>query len=258
MQKIKLAHLFGIPIYVDLTLGLLVGYILLFFGGTLEFRLLMAAMLPFSILFHELAHSFLAKCFGGRVLGITLHLLGGSAMMYELPRKPWQECLVALIGPISSAILGGIFLGALYVLFWINPEATPFTLLLVDLFGSLCFLNFGLAVFNMIPAFPMDGGRILRSALQWFKLSRLKATTIAVVVGRVVAVFWITLWFADFFFGVHVDVFQWDCPEWLMFIFGILFSSEGLLLPLIAYMIWVSGMQELEYMRQEAYYYGDR
>lgn len=257
MQKFKVAHLFGIPIYIDLTIGLLMAYILLFLGGTIEYRAVMAVMLPVSILLHELAHSLVGKLFGGHIVEITLYLLGGRAVISRMPYKPWQELLVALAGPAMSILLGFLFWGAFYLL---ASLSSPFSItlhFLLDVFASLCLLNFGLAIFNLMPAFPMDGGRILRSALECCMLSRVKATTVAVVVGRVFAVFWFTLWVSDFIFGVHIDVTAWNCPEWMMFIFAILFSSGGIVLPLIAYMIWISGMQELNLVRQEADYYGD-
>jgi Zn-dependent protease len=257
MTKFKVVNIFGIPIYLDLTVGLLMAYVCFFFGGSLEYRLIMAVMLPISILFHELAHSLVGKLFGGRILEINLYLLGGRALMAELPRKPWQEFLVALAGPLMSIFLGGIFLGAHWVLLEINPEATKGTLLLWDLFVSLMFLNFGLAVFNLVPAFPLDGGRMLRSVLQWCRYSRLSATSIAVTVGQVIAVFWVTLWISNTFFDIHFDFSQWDMPTWLTLVCMYLFSGGGLLLPLIAYMIWVSGTQELRYVEYETRYSGD-
>lgn len=258
MQKFKVANLFGIPIYIDLTIGLLMAYILLFMGGSIEYRAIMAVMLPISILLHELAHSLVGKLFGGHIAEITLYLLGGRAVLSRMPNKPWQELLIAVAGPLTSAGLGFLFWGAFYFLAPLSSPVSTTINFLLEVFASLCLLNFGLAVFNMMPAFPMDGGRILRSALQCCSLSRVNATTVAVVVGRVFAVFWFTLWVSDFLLGVHIDVFQWNCPEWMMFVFAILFSSGGIVLPLIAYMIWVSGMQELNYVRQEAAYYGDR
>lgn len=258
MQKFKVANLFGIPIYIDLTIGLLMAYILIAFGGPIEYRLVMMVMLPISILLHELAHSLVGKLFGGHIVDITLYLLGGCASIANLPRKPWQELLVAIAGPVTSALLGVLFWGGLYFVESSTAISSEGQYFLLNIFLSLSVLNFCLAIFNMVPAFPMDGGRILRSALQWCSLSRVKATTVAVVVGRVFAVFWFTLWVSDFLLGVHIDVSQWNGPEWMMFILSILFSSGGIILPLIAYMIWVSGMQELNYVRQEAYYYGDR
>jgi hypothetical protein len=87
--------------------------------------------------------------------------------------------------------------------------------------------------------------------------SRLKATAVAATVGRVFAVFWFTLWIANTFFDITFDVYAWNCPEWLCFVLSFIFETGGFLLPLLAYMIWVSGMQELRYIELETYYNGD-
>lgn len=259
MTKFKVATLFGIPIYLDLTLGILMGYIVLFFNGPIEYRLLMAIMFPVSILFHELAHSLVGMLFGGRILAIHLYLLGGAALLSELPRKPWQEAVVAFAGPLMSFVLAGLFYGVLVI---IECFYTPITLprwmdLPVFLCYGLMWLNLALGTFNLLPAFPLDGGRILRAILQCCMRSRLKATAVAVTVGRVFAVFWFTLWIANTFFDITFDVYAWNCPEWLCFVLSFIFETGGFLLPLLAYMIWVSGMQELRYIELETYYNGD-
>ena len=110
------------------------------------------------------------------------------------------------------------------------------------------FLNLGLGCFNLIPAFPMDGGRVLRSALECFGLGKLRATTVAVRVGQGIAVLWAGLWALSFLTGVEVP-----CPEAVTgfgaYLWELVFGVRSLLMPLIAYMIWVVGRRELAYVR---------
>lgn len=116
-------------------------------------------------------------------------------------------------------------------------------------------LNTGLACFNLLPAFPMDGGRMLRSAFQMIGKSKVAATEIAVFVGRFFAGLWVVLAGLDFLFNVQIP-----CPEmfpqWVAYLWTIVFGSGGVIRLLIAYMIWTSGKRELDYVRAEAEYYG--
>ena len=133
-----------------------------------------------SILLHELAHSLVAIRFGGRVRSITLMLLGGVSQLARIPRRPRHEALMAAIGPVTSLALGGL----LYVAYRASLAWRP------DLQMALFYLaamNVMLGIFNLITAFPMDGGRLLRAALA-AKLSRGRATQIAAGVGKVGAV----------------------------------------------------------------------
>lgn len=112
-----------------------------------------------SIVFHELCHSLVARHYGLPIRGITLFIFGGVAEMDEEPPSPGVEFLVALVGPLSSALLGGL---AALLRFW-GRGGWP-----VPLNGVLSYLasiNLSLAVFNLLPAFPLDGGRVLRSVL---------------------------------------------------------------------------------------------
>lgn len=133
-----------------------------------------------SVLVHELAHSLYALRKGGRVLGIVLLPIGGVSEMAEPPRKPAEEAVMALVGPVTSLLLGlGFF--ALH--------AATVRLRNFDLsFGLfyLGYLNVSLGVFNLLPAFPMDGGRILRGLLAR-KKGPVRATQIAGAVGKVFA-----------------------------------------------------------------------
>jgi Zn-dependent protease/predicted transcriptional regulator len=148
-----------------------------------------------SIVFHELWHSLVARRFGLNMAGITLFLFGGVSEMTEEPPSSKAEFFLAVAGPISSVVLGGIFfvlsylMGGIYLnlfgLFGFHQlvpaggALTPTNAVL----SYLGFLNIVLAVFNLIPAFPLDGGRVLRSILwgSWHDLKR--ATRVASSIG---------------------------------------------------------------------------
>ncbi|MGN1326130.1 MAG: site-2 protease family protein [Candidatus Spyradenecus sp.] len=239
----------GLPIRAHLSVGLLVAYMLWTFGN-LGWGLYLAAVLLASILLHELAHSAVAIAFGGRVVSIELQLLGGAAMISRLPPRAWQETLMALAGPACSLALaaallfGSVALGREVF----DPWSQTVTLAVNPYLAMAGFLNLGLGCFNLIPAFPMDGGRVLRSALECFGLGKLRATTVAVRVGQGIAVLWAGLWALSFLTGVEVP-----CPEAVTgfgaYLWELVFGVRSLLMPLIAYMIWVVGRRELAYVR---------
>ena len=157
---------------------------------------------------------------------------------------------MALAGPscslaLAAALLfGSVALGREVFAPWsrtVMVEANPYL-------AMAGFLNLGLGCFNLIPAFPMDGGRVLRSALECFGLGKLRATTVAVRVGQGIAVLWAGLWALSFLTGVEVP-----CPEAVTgfgaYLWELVFGVRSLLMPLIAYMIWVVGRRELAYVR---------
>ncbi|MHC1579262.1 MAG: site-2 protease family protein [Candidatus Alkanophagales archaeon] len=133
-----------------------------------------------SVLLHELSHSAVAMRYGARINSIVLFIFGGIAMMEEIPREPGREARVAFAGPAASFAIGGVCL-ALYYLTDIG--SLPLELLVLN----VGYLNVALAAFNLIPAFPMDGGRILRAALAR-KHSFLAATKKAAFVGKAFAI----------------------------------------------------------------------
>ena len=196
-----LGTIFGIPIRADISVFILVAFILFFWSDLpLILRYCVALGLLFSIVWHELAHSLTAMAFGGKVRNITLQLMGGCAYISEMPRKAWQEWLMALAGPLSSFVLLGLF----YVASKYVPGGEVVKIrqpngaiavalrgsLLQPMFENLAAINFMLGFFNLLPAFPMDGGRILRSTLQGV-MSKVRATWIATRIGRAIAVVFI-------------------------------------------------------------------
>ncbi|MEJ2683564.1 MAG: site-2 protease family protein [Candidatus Sulfobium sp.] len=131
-----------------------------------------------SIVFHELCHSLVARRFGLPMKGITLFIFGGVAEMDEEPESAKVEFLMAIAGPASSVLLGFIFLA-------VNElgAAAGWPVPVNGVLAYLMLVNFLLAGFNLLPAFPLDGGRVLRSALWKWKDNLRWATRIASQIG---------------------------------------------------------------------------
>ena len=131
-----------------------------------------------SIVLHELGHSIAARKCGMRMKGITLFIFGGVAEMTDEPPNATAEFIVAIAGPIVSVVLGGLFLliSAFADTMMIPPAAAK-------VIGYLGFINLVLVVFNMIPAFPLDGGRVLRALLWHLKKDLRWATRITATLG---------------------------------------------------------------------------
>ena len=178
-NRFRLCEVFGIPIYIDISFVILLGFFVIsdasFVMGITE-----ALILAISVICHEFGHSLTARAFGYRTTDITISLLGGCASLISLPRKAWQEFLTALAGPLVSFALSVAGFCALYFL-----QIENHWLFIAILY--LAWLNLMLGGFNLLPGFPMDGGRIFRSVLRLF-LSRPKATFVAMWVGRVFAI----------------------------------------------------------------------
>jgi len=142
-----------------------------------------AAGLFFSIVFHELCHSLVARRFGLPMKGITLFVFGGVAEMSDEPSSAKAEFLMAVAGPLSSILLGLM----LYVVTALGSEvlSTPVT----GVIDYLVAINLFLAAFNLLPAFPLDGGRVLRAALWQWKKNMRWATRIASRIGTGFGIF---------------------------------------------------------------------
>ncbi len=137
-----------------------------------------AALLLFvSVLLHELGHSLVAQAKGIPVQGITLFIFGGVSGMEEDPEKPKTEFAVSIVGPLTSLALAGVFWGFTYV---VPDQDSPIGAML----GYLAYINAILAGFNLIPGFPLDGGRVLRSILWWRTGNLTRASNIAGKIGQ--------------------------------------------------------------------------
>jgi len=220
---IKLGKLFGIDTYIHGTFWLLPLFVLMnSMGaglGVIAFELLFICALFGCVALHEVGHALAAAAYGIRTRDITLYPIGGVATLEGMPEKPLREVAVALAGPavnvvIAVGILLGVVAGAMAMPWASAPDVVE------EFVGRLFLANVALCVFNLLPCFPMDGGRVLRAALST-RMTRLRATEIAVKVGTVVAA--------------------------LMLVAGILIPNY-MMIPL-AIVVWMMGQAELGGMR---------
>ena len=132
-----------------------------------------------SLVFHEMAHSILAKHYKIPVVSITLFVFGGVARIARDPSRAIEEFNIAVAGPISSYLLAGGF--------WLVARQAGSNAILAALAGSLAWINFSLATFNLVPGFPLDGGRIFRALVWGITKDFSRSTRIAARAGQVVA-----------------------------------------------------------------------
>jgi Zn-dependent protease/predicted transcriptional regulator len=238
--SVRIARLFGIDINIHFS------WILIFFLVVLNLAdsfpqqfpqwsnqkgLVVASITAFlffgSVLGHELAHSLVARRFQMSVSSITLFLLGGVANLRKEPPSAKAEFFMASAGPATSVVIGVVGLGVAYL---IDPRAAALSNVeaIQAVAAYLGTVNLYLAAFNMIPGFPLDGGRVLRSAIWAITGDRTRATTIAARGGQVVAVA-----FGAFVFYEVV----------------ILHEATGLWLGLIAYFLWNAASSSLQQER---------
>jgi Zn-dependent protease len=172
LKSWRLGRVFGFPVEINLSFLLLLAVVFIAFGGVTG--VLFVGIAFASVLLHELGHALVARRLDVHVSGIELSFFGGAAKMVDMPRSAKHEIAIAAAGPAVSLGLAGLGLGLGIALH--SP-----------LLATIGWINLGLAIFNLIPALPMDGGRILR-ALLTYKVDFVRATEISVVVSRVVAV----------------------------------------------------------------------
>jgi Zn-dependent protease len=174
----NVGRVFGIPVRLHWSLLLLGAFIGFTYGQGALGALLGAALLFASVVAHEVAHALVARGYGIETRDIVLTPIGGIARLEGMPESGRAEAVIALAGPAMSLALAGLAWSAsLFV-----PGGFGASLL-----ASLAWTNGMLGVFNLIPAFPMDGGRVLRGALQE-RIGVRAATSLAANVGRVAAI----------------------------------------------------------------------
>jgi len=183
---------FGIPVRIHLTFPL----ILIVFGveawlraGWVEaiWAVLLVASVFVCVVLHEFGHSLQVRRYGIRVRDIVLLPIGGMARAESIPEKPIEEIIVAISGPLVNFALALIF----FVIIWLRHS--PFTFE-SEFLGSLLWINLVLGVFNLTPAFPMDGGRILRGLFA-MRLPYLTATRYARKIGQLIAILFVIIGF---------------------------------------------------------------
>lgn len=181
---VTLFHVWGIPIrlHVSMLIFLPIVFLALVEFGTFSVVFLLLGVIA-SILLHELGHCFVALRTGCGVREILLMPIGGVAQMEQIPRRPRDEFLMAIGGPVVSVVLAvlGISLGIVLARLGLAPMGPD------NVVFALGVINLGLVLFNMLPAFPMDGGRVLRALLST-RIGRLRATAISAKLGKIFAI----------------------------------------------------------------------
>ena len=213
-SQIKLGHIAGIEIGLHSSwflIALLIAFSLAahfhnirhdWSRGTVWSAAVITAVLFFaSLLVHELAHSLVARSRGLNVRAITLFALGGVSQIESEPRDAKSEFWIAIAGPLASLAIGLICSGAARLSNWTPAQEAPSPAIAVLLW--LGYINIALAVFNLIPGYPLDGGRILRSILWWMSGRIERATRWASAVGQAVGFLFILLGLFRFFVGAN-------------------------------------------------------
>lgn len=230
----------GIPVYADLSLVLMAGFIILSdFGHALD-NVIFTSLLFASIVAHEFGHSLTALRFRYHVEMIVLNILGGAALIGSTPRKASHEFLIAIAGPAVSVAVG---LVGILVYPYIYDIGMPGIAALVR---EVARTNFGLAIFNLMPAFPLDGGRVFRSILTP-RLGLLKATEVAANVGRCFAIF------AGAYSVLRILADAGMFPDFApIHILGFYFGG-GILMLAVSVFIYIAAQREYENVIHEHY-----
>lgn len=210
----KLGKVAGISLFIHWTFSLLIAFIIFINYRTgynavqILWSVVFVLCIFVTVVMHEFGHALAAKNYGIQTRDITLLPIGGLARLDKLPEKPLEELVVAFAGPLVNILLA--LITGFFITFPENAEALA-AQLSTGVNASNFFLNFFivnivLAVFNLIPAFPMDGGRVLRALLA-FKFRRHVATRIAARIGQFIAMGFILLGFYSNPFLIFIGLF---------------------------------------------------
>lgn len=200
-KSFRLFKLAGIPVYIHWTFFLLIGYVVFESISAsdptiqLAFELFVLMSVFACVTMHEYGHALTAKRYGVSTQDIILSPIGGVARLNHLPEKPKHELFVAIAGPLVNVVIILLILLVVFVFYpgdSFNPDFEAITTgnFIENYLFVMQYINLMLVLFNLIPAFPMDGGRVLRSLLA-MKLGRLKATRVAAFIGQGIAVVFI-------------------------------------------------------------------
>jgi Zn-dependent protease len=223
----KIGTFAGIDVFIHATFLLIIGWVGLSYwqqtgtlSGVIE-GILFVMILFFFVVLHEYGHALTARRYGIKTRDITLYPIGGVARLERMPDQPIQEFWVALAGPAVNVVIAAV----LFVWLLISGALAPLSALSLTsgpLIERLMLVNVSLVLFNLIPAFPMDGGRVLRSLLA-MRLNYTRATQIAASIGQGLA---------------------------LVFGFIGLFSNPTLLF--IAFFVWIGAAQEASLVQMKS------
>lgn len=237
-RAFQLFKILGIPIKVELSWALMAGYLIFFLGQSISSDISskfpgsmndypyigylagfgMVILLYASLLAHELSHSLLARRFGAEVKQIQLSMLGGMSVIDKEEKydRPKRQFLVAFVGPLASFLLAVVFLGLAFT--FLSSSKNPYIFIAGDIAQYLAVLNGMIGVFNLIPAFPLDGGRVLLATLRGFKMPSEKAMNIVfavsnvcsfmMVLGGITLVFFSLIWNGVFLCGIGIFLFM--------------------------------------------------
>lgn len=249
-SSLRIGRIFGIPIYVHASWVFIFILITISLGAQFTQQhpqwtptqhwsvgILTSLLFFASILLHELSHSVVARAYKIRVDSITLFVFGGVARIANDPPKALQEFNIAIAGPLSSLFLGGVF----YALTIFFPYGTMTGALALWLAG----INVTLAVFNLLPGFPLDGGRIFRAIVWGITKDFTRATKAAGASGKLVA-------YGMIIFGVGyaVSTRHWEAL-WYAFIGWFLLNAAQESVAQVAIRETLSGLQAADVMSQE-------
>jgi Zn-dependent protease/CBS domain-containing protein len=203
----KIGSAWGIPIELHLTFILLIAAVFIIAIPTQQFYTFTIVLFLFAfVVFHELAHSIIARHYEIKVRKIILYPIGGVSEIEEIPDNSSQEWRMAIAGPLTSLLLGVTLLGVSLI---ITTQTLPLAILTTftgNFLTDLAALNILLGAFNLIPAFPMDGGRVFRALLAE-RLKYSDATRYAVYLGKIFGIAMVLIGFIYNFFLILVGIF---------------------------------------------------
>jgi stage IV sporulation protein FB len=228
----KIGRLLGIELRIHITFFLIVAWAAYIFSvnsaNQVEgavYGVLIITMLFLCVVIHEMAHSKMAEHYGAEVASITLLPIGGISQLKSMPEDPRKELWVSIVGPLSNVVIAAF----LFVILLLIPDKAPYPSIwtvefwefvteisVQSFFMYMLIINIMLAVFNLLPAFPLDGGRVLRSILAMF-MPAIQATRIAKTIGQILA------------FGLGMAGIFFVQPIWIIIALFIFFgaSQEG-------------------------------
>jgi Zn-dependent protease len=212
-KSVSFLKIAGIGIYVHWTFSLLVLYIIYINirAGLdpmqISWAVFFVLALFICVILHELGHALTAKRFGIRTEDITMYPIGGVARLERIPEKPIQELIVTVAGPLVNVLIVLALAPFIYGFNLLQSLESGSSIISAENFIiNLAFVNIWLALFNLIPAFPMDGGRILRALLA-MRIGRLRATTISTNIGKLLSLGFIIAGFFYNPFLIFIGIF---------------------------------------------------